>query len=109
MTESFHIYLSSEDSKRTYPRNSPADYTTILPERLQLNKGTWWCGLVELQLTDSLDKPCYLCTDVCTNSIVGELSLPVLCLIRNKSTQPKTRVYAPVKTSELSNIRIYLK
>ena len=72
MAESFHIYLSSEDSIETFPANTASNIRTQLPQELQLSEGVWWCALLNLQLPAVPPEPVYLCCDVCDESLVGE-------------------------------------
>ncbi len=108
MAETFHIYLSSKDSVTTH-NNSPGDFTTVLPERIQLKEGKWLCGLVELILPQTPQKHLYVCSDISSNSIIDEFRLPVLGRISAETTRPYNITFVPVNARELSSIRIYLR
>jgi hypothetical protein len=109
MEDTFHVYLSSEDSIATFPTNSAEDFSCLLADRLQLHNEVWQCGLVEFRLTERPAQPTYLCSNICEDSIVGGYKLPVLCRVDNKNTQPSHVIYLRVKTSEVSVIRLYLE
>lgn len=108
MDETFHIYLSSKDSVTTH-NNSASDFSKQLPERVQLEGGKWVCGLLELILPKNPQKPLYVCSDICSNSIIDDFKLPVLGRITTKTTRPNNITFVNVNVRELSSIRIYLR
>lgn len=108
MENTHHIYFSSGDSRATFPDNSPSSFRCLLPERLQLIGGNWWCALLELRLPETPSDLLYLCSDICHESIAGQFKLPVLALIGAQLTQPNHMIYIPLKTTDLSVIRFYL-
>lgn len=105
MENSFHMYLSSEDSRQTFPLNSAVNFSCLLPERLQLTNRGWWCALLELRLPAAVDEPLYLCSNICNDSVA---KLPILARIGAQLTQPNHVVYVPVKIKELSVVQLYL-
>ena len=104
-----NLYLSSVDSTATFPSNTASDFTTLLPERLDLSPGRWWCILVDFQLDGlSPDNPLYLCCDTCDDAIIGQKKLPVLSRVSSETTRPTHVTHVKLKTSSVSTIRIYL-
>jgi hypothetical protein len=109
MEDTFHIYLSSKDSEEAYPENSSRDFTVKLPQRIQLSKGKWWCGLISMQLPGKPSKPAFVCSDICDESVTGDYKLPVLARVRSTATEVNNISFVPVKKRDLNSIRIYLK
>ena len=110
MEDTFHVFLSSEDSTGIFPENSPSDFTVLLPERIRLAEGKWLCGLLSVHIpTRSEKNPLFICSDICSESVTGEYKLPVLARIFGTSTKPNNILFIPVKKRELSSIRIYIK
>lgn len=64
---------------------------------------------MELILPQAPEHQLYLCSDLCENSIIGEYTLPVLRRIGRVTTRPPIIAYVPVKTRELSTVRVYIK
>lgn len=108
MEDVVHMYLSSEDSRKSFPSNTSSNFRCLLPERLQLTEGKWRCALLELRLPEPVQQPLYLCSNICEESIAGEFKLPILARIDGELTQPNHVIYILVKTKELSVIEIYL-
>lgn len=109
MDKEFYIYLSSRDSKQTFPTNSAGDFSVLLPERLQFNPlDSWSCGLVELSIPDELTDSVFLCSNFSKNSIVGEQRLPVLRRIVGGYSDPSHVTYVPIRSTELSIVHLYL-
>ena len=83
-----YLYISSIDSLNLYPTNSPGQFYCKLPQPLNL-RGLWECGLIQLQFVNSYfagtDPPkCfYVCSDICTESVLLERKIPVLRRISN--------------------------
>ncbi len=107
MGSSYNIYLSSEDSRTSFPGNSSSDFLCLLPERLRTDDGDWFCALLELQLPQIPENPVYACCNLCVDSIAGEYQLPVLTRISDKVTRPSHVTYVPVKTCEVETIHLY--
>lgn len=108
MSDCVNIYLSSDDSPLHFPSNTAWDFTTQLPERMHL-EGEWQCGLLEVHLPEvDSDQALYLCSDMCSDSIVGEKKLPVLGRVTGGLTQPSHVTYAKTRTRLLSSIRLYI-
>ncbi len=109
MDKEFYIYLSSRDSIKTFTTNTASDFSVLLPDRLQFNSAEKWrCGLVELIIPDTPSEPCFLCSNFCQSSIVGEHRLPALRRIVDVQSDPNHVTYVPIRCSELDIIRLYI-
>lgn len=111
-----YLYLSSSDSTAVHPSNTPVDFTVELPRSIHL-QGYWECALVDVQLTGvtiPFDPFC-LCSDICTDSCVGHLRLPVLRRLSSKGwkkdsvLQFEQTQYKRVKLNQISRIRLFIR
>lgn len=109
MDAEFYIHLCSNDSMDSFPLNKPHDFTLNLPERIQFKGDEWSCAVVELILPSELNETAYLCTNVCQESIIGQRRVPVLRRITSAHTEPSHVIRVPLKTNELSVLRLYLE
>ena len=109
MEKEFYIYLSSRDSMNIFPKNTASDFSLVLPDRLQLKREEWSCGLIDLVLPHAPDEPVYLCSNICQETIVGSRQRPVLRRIIDIYSEPSHVIYVPLKTIELSVLRLYLE
>ncbi len=110
MDQTFHIYLNSEASKQTFPFNDSGTFTQLLPERLTLEpQGKWYCRVTSCNAGFRLSKPHYLLCDFCNESIVGQRKKPILCLLHHKVSEIIEPAWVPVKSRELSQIKIRLQ
>lgn len=110
-----YLYLSSLDSKSIHGTNVPGDFTVELPQQIYL-PGLWECALVDFQLTGSPPEidPFCICSNVCQESCVGDVRLPIL---RRMSFKGRTREavfqfeqphYIRVKVDLLERVRIFI-
>ena len=110
MSEEFYVYVSSRDSKETFTANTASDFSVLLPDRLYFHPvEDWSCGLVELFVPEAVNEPAYLCSNFSKSSIVGEHHLPVLRRIVGVVSDPSHVTYAPIRSSEISIVRLYIK
>ena len=96
-----YIYLSSDDSLDIYPKNSPGSFYSkfCLPIT-----GKWEIALLQLQYINSYiqnipPKNLYICCDICNESYLSNMKLPILRRIFNTSSQSGETVEA-----EISNL-----
>ena len=110
MDQTFHIYLNSEASKQTFHLNDSCTFTQLLPERLTLEpQGKWYCRVTSCNAGFRLSKPHYLLCDLCNESIVRQRKKPILCLLHHKVSEIIEPAWVPVKSRELSQIKIQLQ
>ena len=99
-----HLYLSSHPTEH-FPENTYTDFTVQLPQALI---GNWRLGATEVNLPFSPKTALFLCSDLCTESIVNEHYLPVLCQLTRKTYQPGNISYIPAKTTHFHTLRIFI-
>ena len=87
------------------------DTTTELPVTLEIEG--YGCGVIEMSGKVVGSKPLYLCCDICEESTVGELRMPVLRFINtnknglvNKSIDHV--IWLRVMRPAISRIRLYI-
>ena len=118
-----YIYISSTDSLNIYPTNSPGQFYCKLPQPLNL-KGLWECSLIQLQFVNSYfagtepPKCFYVCSDICTESVLLERKIPVIRRISNiygpemlnqtVEVDIKNLIYIPVICEYVDVIQIYV-
>ena len=111
MKKQFYVHLSSDDSKEYFTENNSSKFTVILPEQLHLT-GSWEVALCAISYPKLRPKPnkILICSDICSESIIGEKRLPLLEVITGKlpaSFYP--RQYIPVRVQEVNQISVYIK
>lgn len=118
--ESFYVCLSSDACKEYYPSNEPREFTVKLPNSLSLDSTGWVCGLCEIEFAPlpKTPKMLYLLMDLCQESIVNNLTLPLLRSLYIGSYRIINRpllltynpiFYIPVKQQRVDQIHIYIK
>lgn len=105
----FHINLNSTASSKRFPGNTAGDFTSHLSERIVLRQGLWFCSLTHCQLPAKPSSLVSICCDACVESAVGEKKLPIIAVTALKTTRPSRVTWVPVKVSELSDVRLYIK
>jgi hypothetical protein len=110
MEQTFRVYLNSAASEQTFPENTAASFTQVLPERISLDPpGEWYCRLTSCELGFKVIKPYYLLCDCCTESIAGEWKKPVLALLFRKFHEFTNLPWVGVKKRELSTVKIWVE
>lgn len=104
------FYLSSTDSKLT--GNSAINFTVQLAKPLVLTDH-WEIGLNEIDITSTLDtsSDIYICSDICSDSFVGNFLFPVLRRINFKKNYRKIYAdpyYSKVTRQHIQNITIFV-
>ena len=99
-----YVYLSSKPSEH-YSENTAADFTVQLPRSIS---GAEECGVVEVRLPSTPQKPLFVCTTLCGDSIVNDHSLPVLRRVAIKTFIPSFITYIPLRVQSFDTIRIYI-
>lgn len=97
----FYIILSSNHS-RDYFTNFPGNFRAKLNNTLRLGEG-WKVGICQFKTT--LRKNIYVCSNICTSSIVGPRQLN---LLRHITTDDEELMpfYMPLSGSLIDNIHI---
>ena len=73
MDKTFQVYLNSAASHETFPENTSASFTQLLPERISLDPpGEWYCRLTSCNLGFAPLKAHYLLCDCSSESVAGE-------------------------------------
>lgn len=72
-----YLFLSSTDSPRFCPYNSPSEFVVRLPETFHL-EGKWTCALKEIKCTTTKNVGLYVFCDLVTESVVKGRKLPIL-------------------------------
>ena len=99
-----YVYLSSKPSTE-YPENTATDFTIQLPRTIS---GVQECGVLEVRLPSTPQKPLFVCTDLCEDSIVNSTSLQVLRRVTLKTVIPSLVTYIPLRLQAFDRIRIYI-
>ena len=99
-----YVYLSSSPTEH-FPENTSTDFTVQLPLVLL---GNWKLGVIEAKLSFPPKTQLFLCSDLCTESIVNEHYLPVLCQLSKKTNQPGNISYIPTKATHFHTLRVYI-
>ena len=99
-----YLYISSSPTEH-FPDNTSTDFTVHLPRLLT---GNWKLGAIEVNLPSPPETPLFVCCDLCSESIVNERYLPVLCQLNRKSYLPANILYIPVKTTQFHTVRVYI-
>jgi hypothetical protein len=114
-----YLYLSSADSPVIHRDNTPLDFTTELPQPIEL-KGSWECALLDFQLTgvsppfDPSFDPICVCSDICHESCVGDVQLPILRRLSFKGRKKESVFrlehppYVRVTRDQLTRIRLFI-
>ena len=114
----FYLYLSSEDSKDIYSRNTPQDFILQLPERIKFI-GEWSVALAEADYPNKFNgkTPDFLWfeVDLCEASIIGDRKASVLR--RLASTQRRNQTpeafypmfYVPLRNYDFDQVQVYIK
>ena len=96
-TEHF-LFLSSNDSLKTYTTNKPYDFTVSLPSRLRLEGGGWLCALIQgsfcMTTPDSSCKVIIFMCDLVQQSYIRDQFLPVLDIahqVKKKNSKSAVR------------------
>ena len=108
MESQFYVHLSSEDSKQYFPKNHTSRFTIKLPEILHL-KEHWEVALCSITLPKMKEKKLLVCSDVCSESIIGEKRLPLLRVLAG--TIPsffEPLQYIRVRPQDIERITIYI-
>ena len=110
MDETFQVYLNSAASHDTFPENTSASFTQLLPERISLDPpGEWYCRLTSCNLGFAPLKAHYLLCDCCSESVAGEWKKPVLSLLFRKINEFANPPWVRVKKRELTAVKIWLE
>ena len=119
-TEHF-LFLSSEDSSKTYVSNKPYDFQVAFPSRLRLEGEGWTCAL--LQGSFSYQKPIepgriiiFFC-DLVQESYIRDEFLPVLDMthqikkrrVPNQLFEIANPLYHPITRNYIDSVRIWIK
>lgn len=99
-----YLYVHSSPTEH-FPDNSVVDFSVQLPRVLT---GNWKLGVVEASLPFLPKNPLFLCSDLCTESIVNEQHLPVLCQISKKVFTPSNISYIPTRATQFHILRVYI-
>lgn len=80
MIDNIYMYVSSTDSKDTYPNNHAYDFRVKLQSTISLS-GCWQIALLSLHIPKGREysgNPIYILCDKVVSSFAGETKLPVL-------------------------------
>lgn len=94
--------------------STTGDSTIEIPETLEVEG--YYVGIVELhgKLDSKRGKTCYLCSDICEESIIGENRLPILRSIHRKpngtliNDEMYKVIWLKVMRPSISTIRLYI-
>ena len=100
-----YLYLNSKPSTH-YPENTAADFSIQLPRTLSDVKE---CGVIEVKLSSAPQKPVFLCSDLCVESITNNQTRPVLRRVGQKTFTPSIITYVPLRVSSFETIRLYIR
>ena len=109
-----YVYLSSNDSSKLYPHNTPTNFTVALPQTLQL-KGKWSANLLDICANAPANTPTinlYAACSIVTTSFAKEQSLRILRQITLKKGKRGRQVFSSPQyvtvdnTSDISVINI---
>ena len=108
MGSQFYVHLSSGDSKQYFPENETSRFIVKLPEILHL-KEHWEVALCSIMLPSTKERKLLICSDVCSESIIGEKRLPLLrVLTREFPSSLEPLQYIPVRPQDIERITIYI-
>lgn len=99
-----YVYISSKPSVY-YPENTAGDFTIQLPRTVS---DVQECGIVEVRLPTVPQKPLFLCSEICVESIINNHTLPVLRRLGQKIVLPSIITYIPLRVQSFDTIHFYL-
>lgn len=113
------ICLTSEKDSLSHTNNTPATFTSPLPENYNLDtgrRGAWYIGLLEIHLPPLKDGKPYDCLYVhcsaCETSCIGDTYRPLLATLnyrelkRNNFVRLPSVNFIPLRTQGLSELTI---
>ena len=107
-----YIYISSEDSKDLYPKNSMTDFIVELPETIHLGEGQWEMALIETTYDRNVHvdhQSMYLLCDVCEYSHVHNNKQPILRKLLFHKTYRVLQHFVDIQTrNELKRLHFRL-
>ena len=114
--EQLFLFVSSRDSKETFPENNPAGFIIQLPGIINL-KGTWVCALTELYVDNrfvTTPQQIVVSSDLIEESYISNTQWPVLRRIPVEVNQDidltfEDPYYFKVVQHQVHRIHIYLK
>lgn len=109
------LFVSSEDSKVTFPQNNPGAFTIQLPGIINLT-GTWVCALAEIHLNNKFVTPpkeIILSTDLIEESYIDNTRWSVLRRIPVEDDQDIDLTFAypyyfNIVQNQVQRIHLYL-
>ena len=105
-----YVYLSSSTSQEYFAANTAANFTNILPKKLEL-QGSWEVALLQIHYPpSSKGQFVKIQTDIASDVIYEDNMLPVLRRIpittKGKLYTPSYPFYIPVKKDHVDRISI---
>ncbi len=111
------VYLSNRVASsyhvNTTTGYAPYEFTVQLAKPLYLKGGHWQCTLSEFSYSarPKSTRRLLVCSDICNESFVGSITLPVLGLVCVSASikEPMTETYVSLKRDVLTAITLYIK
>ena len=107
------LIISSDDSTAKHKDNTPYDFRADLPRPICL-EGDWAISLTEvtLQNNPSEAQGLLICTNLCTDTIIGERELPLLRRVYTDSTNTYSFSHIheiPVRLKQFQMVHVYIR
>jgi len=102
-----YLYISSEDSRDVFPKNTMTDFVVELPDTVHLDDGPWEMALMDVSYDKNIHTnraTIYLLCDVCEYSRVHYSSQPILRKLMRHSSYRILQHFVDIKTSEIKRM-----
>ena len=103
----FHVHW--RDSIDVYTLNTPHSFVFDLPSVLTLEADKWEVALIDFKFQSTSKDPIYVLTDICEDSYIHGVLLPVLQRLDTKSGRIPFPQFIKVSKQEVQSIKIQIK
>jgi hypothetical protein len=105
--DKMYLFISSTDSQKTHPDNSPWDFTVTLPKQIKLSE-QWEIGLLEIDYAESVTDKLVVFCDLCEHSYMRNGYLPLLRIVHAPMTFPDP-YFMSISRDYIGEIRLYIR
>jgi len=102
----FYVVLSNRYNRDVYKDNGPASFKNELNTSLRFEHEGWKVALVQYEST--VGKETFICSDVCTSTIIGPNQRQALRFIPSGSKIVRVPHYLPIDGKVIDTISVFL-